>query len=93
LFSIWAILSCRPTPAPAVLFKLCSSDAPDSARALRTGSSVGNPVHRGWHLAADRGRLTRWWLSIEFHLPVKWGYRTSSSQYPSGRVQLYPQQD
>src|SRR5260370_33961570 len=32
LFSIWATLSCRPTPAPAVRLKLYSSDGPDPAR-------------------------------------------------------------
>jgi hypothetical protein len=31
LFSIWATLSCRPTPAP-VRLKLYSSDGPDPAR-------------------------------------------------------------
>src|SRR4029077_9902017 len=58
LFSIWATLSCRPMPAPAVLFKQYSSDGPDPARAPRTSSIQGNFLHRGWHLAADRGRLT-----------------------------------
>src|SRR5260370_36775364 len=58
LFSIWATLSCRPTPAPAVRLKLYSSDGPDPARAPRTGSIQRNFLHRGWHLAADRGRLT-----------------------------------
>src|SRR5260370_41366974 len=38
LFSIWATLRCRPTPAPAVRLKLYSSDGPDPARAPRTGS-------------------------------------------------------
>src|SRR6266403_2385254 len=32
LFSIWATLSCRPTPAPAVRLELSSSDGPDPAR-------------------------------------------------------------
>src|SRR5260370_7777135 len=58
LFSIWATLSCRPTPAPAVRLKLHSSDGPDPARAPRTGSIQRNSLHRDWHLAADRGRLT-----------------------------------
>src|SRR5260370_17024810 len=60
LFSIWATLRCRPTPAPAVRLKLYSSDGPDPARAPRTGSIQGNFLHRGGHLAADRGRLTRY---------------------------------
>src|SRR5258708_681852 len=48
LFSIWAIQSCRPTPAPAVLFKRYSSDGPDPAeappRALERGAAAwGTP--------------------------------------------------
>src|SRR5713101_7342475 len=58
LFSIWATLSCWPTPAPAVRLKLYASDGPDPARAPRTGSIQRNFLHRGWHFAADRGRLT-----------------------------------
>src|SRR5208283_1186503 len=38
LFSIWATLSCRPAPAPAVLFKQYSFDGPDPAHAPRTNS-------------------------------------------------------
>src|SRR5713101_1251219 len=58
LFSIWATRNCPPTPAPAVRFKLYSSDGPDPARAPRTGSIQGNSLHRGCHLAADCGRMT-----------------------------------
>src|SRR5260370_39413807 len=67
LFSIGAIQSCRPTPAPAVLFKRYSSDGTDPAEARpRAGSSLGNSVHRGCNLAGDcagpdnpRGGVTR----------------------------------
>jgi len=57
LFSIWATLSCRPTPAPAVRLKLYLSDGPDPARSSN-GQYPGELPPSGWHLAADRGRLT-----------------------------------
>ena len=55
LFSIWATLSCQPTPAPAVRLKLCSSGGPDPAHAPRTGSSLGNSVHRAATLPLIEG--------------------------------------
>jgi hypothetical protein len=76
------IQSCRPTPAHAVLFKRYSSDGPDPASAPRAGRSLGNSVHRGCNLAADRGRIARLWLSIskQGRVPFKKGSAATTGQ-------------
>jgi hypothetical protein len=60
-------MGCPKLSAPAVRLKLYSTDSPDPARAPRTVSR-GNFLHRGWHLAAERGQLGR--KSVGFNAAV-----------------------
>src|ERR1700693_5308349 len=72
LFSIWATLSCRPTPPHAVRLKLYSADGPDPRALLERAVSRGTSSIGAGTLPLD---------GLSFHNPVREGLPTNWTRF------------